>query len=125
MSAQHQQTEYSLAMEHPLQTSPQRKYRSCARRRVPLQDSIVSLACIAIPFAVVWLLTGQDVKIHRMTYAIDQLQGQVQQTGISNADLSAEVDELTQPARILNIAVGELHMQFASPLQISDLSRSK
>lgn len=125
MSAQHQQTEYSFAMEHPSQTSGQRKYRSCARQKVPLHDSVVTLVCIAIPFALVWLLTAQDAKIHRMTYAIDQLQGQVQQTGISNADLSANVDKLTEPARILHIALGELHMQFASPLQISDAPRSK
>jgi cell division protein FtsB len=96
-----------------------RGLRSCARKVVPRRELVITVLAILLAASSVWFLTNRDAKIHSLDYSIDQLQGQVQQMNAANAWMSAQVDEMQEPTHILNIAVGQLHMQFAAPVHIS------
>ena len=51
-----------------------------------------------------------------------QLQTQIQTLSANNASLTAQVDALERPSRILGIAMNELHMQYQTPVQVGAAS---
>lgn len=68
--------------------------------------------------AIFWGVANTGAKIDSLNYKIDQLQTNVHTASADNASLTLKVDQLQQPDRILSIAMGQLHMQWASPVHI-------
>ena len=83
-----------------------------------IRDRVSVFTAIAISAASFWMLAMGGAQIDRMNYNIDTLQSQVQKASAENASLTAQVDELSQPARILNIALNKLHMQYKNPVSL-------
>ncbi|WP_067931587.1 septum formation initiator family protein [Alicyclobacillus kakegawensis] len=82
-------------------------------------DRISIFACIVISTAILWFIAMQSAQIDRINYHISSLQQQTRQVEAENAALTKDVDELKRPARILSIALNQLHMKYADPVQIS------
>jgi cell division protein FtsL len=84
------------------------------------------VGCILTCSAVFWMIANNGAKIDSMNYSIDKMQSQIQKASAENASLTSQVDNLQRPERILGIATGPLHMQYASPVHIqASSSQSK
>jgi cell division protein FtsL len=88
------------------------------RQQSVLWHRISTLGCITACCAIFWFVANTGAKIDNLNYKIDQLQTSVHTASADNASLSLKVDQLQQPDRILGIAMGQLHMQWASPVHI-------
>jgi cell division protein FtsL len=53
-----------------------------------------------------------------MNHSVASLQAKVTQVSAQNAALTTQVDELKRPSRILSIALNQLHMKYANPVNI-------
>ncbi|MCL6626103.1 septum formation initiator family protein [Alicyclobacillus shizuokensis] len=89
------------------------------RDRFTRYDRISIFACIVISAGILWFIAMQSAQIDRINYRISSLQQQARQVEAENAALTKDVDELKRPARILSIALNQLHMKYADPVQIS------
>lgn len=101
------------------QVNPRVKSRA---KEMSLRDRLVIYAAVAVSTVALWYVASAGAKIDQLNYNIDNLQGQVQQAVADNASLTAQVDKLSQPSRILNIALGSLHMQYKNPIQVGSSS---
>lgn len=93
-------------------------------KEMSLGDRIVIFSAVAISAVSVWFIASVGARIDGLNYSIDNLQSQVQKDAANNASLNAQVDQLSQPSRILSIALGSLHMQYKSPVQVGAPSAS-
>lgn len=100
------------------QTREQARPRAKERPRLSLRDRVSTCLCIALSVGTIWFIASQGAKIDRINYNVDHMQVQIKQTQAENQTLASQVDELMRPSRILGIAVGQLHMQYANPVQI-------
>jgi cell division protein FtsL len=92
------------------------------RKDMPLADRVAISAAIVISTVAVWLVASAGARIDRLNYSIDSLNTQLQRSAAQNAALTAQVDQLSQPARILAIALDKLHMQYKDPLQVGSVA---
>ncbi|MBX5435594.1 MAG: septum formation inhibitor [Alicyclobacillaceae bacterium] len=81
-------------------------------------NRVSAVLCIAFGTAVMWAVAGQAAAVERINDHIGQLRSEIAKTEAVNASLTAQVDQLTRPSRILGIAMGRLHMRYANPVQI-------
>ncbi|MCL6515371.1 cell division protein FtsL [Alicyclobacillus sp.] len=112
--------EDARARRHQAPSPRQRaeEWQRAAARPWTHWDKISTLGCIALSAAVIWWVASQGAAVRQMSNRIDRLQTQIQRATAENASLSAQVDELSKPDRILGIAINQLHMRHASPVQI-------
>lgn len=89
-----------------------------ARPEVSLWDRATAFGCIGIATAILWVIAGVGGKISSTNNQIYQLQMTMQSVSATNATLTAQVDNLTRPTRILNVALNQLHMHYANPIVI-------
>src|SRR5579875_2415679 len=101
---------------HQVQTKPQSKNRF---------NRVSMTLCVVIAFSAAWLIASKAAAIYSMNYANVKLQTQIQTLAANNASLTAQVDELERPSRILNIAINQLHMQYANPVRIGGTTSGK
>lgn len=80
-------------------------------------NGISLFVCCAISFASVWYVASKGAQVYRISYANTRLQTKINQQDAKNAALSAQVDQLKQPSRILRMAMA-FHMEFKKPLII-------
>lgn len=83
------------------------------------------LGCIMACAMVLWMVAANGGRIAAMNYSIDKMQAQAQKVSAEDASLTAQVDSLQKPERILHVALSELHMQYATPVQIQAANQSK
>lgn len=88
------------------------------RNEISLRDRVLISAAILVSAAAVWSIATVGATIDSVNYSVDHLQIAVQKAAAENASLTAQVDQLSQPARILGIAQGKLHMQYKDPVQV-------
>ncbi|MCL6631697.1 MAG: septum formation initiator family protein [Alicyclobacillus herbarius] len=88
------------------------------RERFSRFDRISIFGCIVASAGILWFIATQSAQIDRVNYHIASLEQQTQQVEAENAALTKDVDELKRPARILSIALHQLHMKYANPIQI-------
>lgn len=81
-------------------------------------NKVSMVLCVAIALSALWFVCAKGALIYSMSYGNVKLQTQIQKMAADNASLTAQVDELERPSRILNIALGKLHMQYANPVRI-------
>ena len=74
--------------------------------------------CVAIALGALWVVCAKGALIYSLSYGNVRLQTQIQKVAADNATLTAQVDELERPSRILDIALGKLHMSYANPVRI-------
>lgn len=118
-------TKQTVRVEETQIPSRQPNSRVKARpREMSLRDRIVISAAVAVAAGAVWFLASVGARIDRLNYSIDNLQNQVQQSTAENASLNAQVDQLSQPSRILSIALNKLHLQYKNPIQVGSQSVS-
>jgi cell division protein FtsL len=89
-----------------------------AKERFSVYDRVSIFGCILVSAAVFWFIAVQSAQIDRVNYHIASLQQQSQRLEAENAALTKNVDELKRPERILSIALHQLHMKYANPIQI-------
>ncbi len=77
------------------------------------------VGCILVAFGALWFVCTKGAEVYSVSYENVKLQTQIQRLAANNASLTAQVDELERPARILTIALNKLHMQYAEPVRIS------
>ncbi|GMA49178.1 hypothetical protein GCM10025857_05350 [Alicyclobacillus contaminans] len=93
---------------------------SRAQARQAWKGALGWVCCVATCVGAGWFVAAKGAEIDQLSYQVDHMQAQIQKTQAENASLSSTVDELLRPARILGIALGRLHMQYANPVQISN-----
>jgi cell division protein FtsL len=105
-------------------SAPQKDQRAHAgeRRQYSITNRISMLLCIGICAGIAWFIATTSAKINALNYDVYRLQTQIQKAAATNADLMAQVDKLSQPARIMEIAKNRLHMTYANPVQIGSSS---
>jgi cell division protein FtsL len=89
-----------------------------ARTRSSLRDRLSLGVCLVTCVGAGWFIASTGARIDKLSYSVDSMQTQIQKTQAENASLTSKVDELMRPSRILGIALGRLHMQYADPVQI-------
>ncbi len=87
-------------------------------RKSERRNRLSIILCVALAVSALWFVSAKGAEIYSLSYANVKLQTQIQKMTASNASLTAQVDELERPSRILNIALGKLHMQYANPVRI-------
>ena len=92
--------------------------RATARQSEELFNRVSMVACLAIAIGAIWFVCVQGAQIYNMSYGNVKLQSQMQKLAANNASLTAQVDELERPSRILDIAMNKYHMQYANPVRI-------
>ncbi len=105
-------------LNHVEQHHESQRLTKSRQKQWSFADKVTILGGIVVCTAAVWFLGSVGARIDSMNYSIDSLQSQVQQSAAENASLTAQADSLQQPARILGIALGKLHMQYKPPVQI-------
>lgn len=96
----------------------EQRVQSAERNQYSIANRISMLCCIVVCAGIAWLVATTSAKINALNYDVYRLQTQIQKAAATNADLTAQVDKLSQPARILEIAKNRLHMTYANPVQI-------
>ena len=81
-------------------------------------NRVSMILCIAVALGALWSVCARGAMIYSTSYGNVKLQTQIQKMSADNAARTAQVDELERPSRILNIALGKLHMQYANPVRI-------
>lgn len=76
------------------------------------------VGCLVVGFAAVWMIANSGASIYTLNYQNIELQSKIQTLSATNASLTAKVDELERPARILGLALGSYHEQYANPIRI-------
>ncbi len=89
-----------------------------AHTRSALRDRLSLGLCLVTCVGVGWFIASTGAQIDKLSYSVDNMQTQIQKVQGENASLMSQVDELLQPSRILGIALGRLHMQYADPVQV-------
>lgn len=114
-----------LAMKQAVRLEETQSYaqpgiRGQQRRReeMSLHDRVSISAAILVSAIAVWSIATVGAKIDAVNYSVDHLQVAVQKAAAENASLTAQVDQLSQPSRILAIA-GKLGMQYKNPVQVA------
>jgi cell division protein FtsL len=92
--------------------------RPQTRPHVSVWNRVSAFACIGTCTAVLWFMASTGARINAVNDRIDQAQLQIQTVTANNASLTATVDKLTQPTRILSYATNQLHMKYANPITI-------
>jgi|GEM_PF-6428489 len=82
-------------------------------------DKVSMFGCIAVTVAAFWFLAGNSAKVDAMNQSLAKMQSTISQVSAENAALQTKVDELRRPSRILSIALGQLHMKYATPVNIN------
>ncbi|MCL6637742.1 MAG: cell division protein FtsL [Alicyclobacillus sp.] len=82
-------------------------------------DWISTCGCLLVSLLVLWHVASTSAQIATLNTQVDQLQQQIRQVSADNASLTAQVDTLSKPSRILQIAVNKLHMKYTAPLEIA------
>jgi len=105
----------------PVERAPQQQPRTQIARAPHSQgwNRVSLVGCIVACFAATWMLTTTGASLYNENYQNVKLQTQIQTLSATNASLTAKVDELQRPGRILGIALGPDHMQYANPIQIA------
>lgn len=122
---EHVRATMHLNATNAAQEDVQRETRQTQRRAgSKVLNRMTLFFCCAVSFASVWFVASQGAAVYRVSYANTLLQAQINQQEAKNAAVSAQVDQLKQPSRILNAAVGEYHMVYKNPVVIpSTVSR--
>ncbi|MBX6352177.1 MAG: septum formation initiator family protein [Thermoflavifilum sp.] len=111
--AQRQTLPSASPQRHPAQTQ-----HAWTRR-----DKLTVGVSFAVCVAVLWFLAAQAAAMWRLNDQVSQLQRQIRTAQAQNVQLTTQVDQLSQPSRILDIALNKLHMRYAQPISISQESR--
>jgi cell division protein FtsL len=82
-------------------------------------NKLSMVLCVAVALGAMWVVCTKGALIYSLSYGNVKLQTQIQKMAADNATLTAQVDELERPSRILNVALGKLHMHYANPVRIS------
>lgn len=104
--------------EAPAERSAELRRRSAAVRTWSLFDKVSAVVCLCLCVGTAWFIADRGAAISRLNYQVDQMETQIRQVQAENQTLANQVDQLMRPSRILGIALGKLHMQYAQPVQI-------
>ncbi|QSO49463.1 hypothetical protein [Alicyclobacillus mengziensis] len=74
-------------------------------------------ACVIAGVAVFWFIATMGARIDAANYKIDNLQSQIQSQTAENASLTAKVDQLKEPSRLLQQALKD-GAHYANPVTI-------
>lgn len=118
-----------LATKSYLATQPERESLGVERvstreqaRALPRHsfwDRASLFGCIALCAAIGWFLAASSAQVATANQTINQLKTEIQQVSATNASYTAELATLTQPSRILKVALG-MHMVHANPVEIHE-----
>lgn len=106
---------YNAELSVALESYAQPRRHPSGRDRL---NKLSMVGCVVVGFIAMWMLASTGASIYNYSYQNVQLQSQIQQMAATNASLTAQLDTLERPGRILNIALNQLHMQYANPIQI-------
>lgn len=81
-------------------------------------NKLSMVLCVAVALGALWFVCAKGALIYSLSYGNVRLQTQIQKMAADNATLTAQVDELERPSRILDIALNKLHMYYANPVRI-------
>ncbi len=81
--------------------------------------------CIMTAISALWVVCSEGAQIYGVSFENVRLQTQIQSWSANDASLTAKVDELERPSRILNIAINQDHMQYANPVRIDGSASGK
>jgi hypothetical protein len=119
-------TAREYAQNLPLST-PNSQPRNNARpqtRKIKL-NHLVFTATAMVAFAAAWMVAAKGASIDSLNYQNVNLQVKIQTLSADNASYTAQKDVLATPSHILNVALNELHLLHANPVQIGGTQNGK
>jgi cell division protein FtsL len=106
------------APRRSVQRKPERRPAPRLSRGLSRWDKVSIALSFALCTGMLWFLGAQAAAVLRLNDEIASLQQQIRTVQADNAALAEKVDELSQPSRILDIALNKLHMRYAQPIAI-------
>lgn len=82
-------------------------------------NRVTAFLCIGAVTAVLWFVAGVGARIQSINDNIYKTQLKIQTTTADNAALASQVDQLTNPTRIINLALNQYHMKYSKPIVIA------
>lgn len=95
------------------------KAPSSSRRHISVWDRVSLFGTIVLCTTALWVLAATSGHIAQLGNNIVETQSQIQRVEAENASLTAKLDALTRPSRVLGIAINQLHMKYANPVRIT------
>lgn len=92
--------------------------RPSARPAVSVMNRVTAFLCIGAVTAVLWFVAGVGARIQSINDNIYNTQLKIQTMTADNAALASQVDRLTNPTRIINLALNQYHMTYSKPIVI-------
>ncbi len=99
--------------------------RTSARQKTDSLNRISMVMCIVVAIGAVWFVCAQGAQIYNLSYGNVKLQSQMQELAANNASLTAQMDGLEKPSRILGVAMNKYHMQYANTVRIGGSATGK